>query len=552
MNDKNGTKTKLLSRRDFLKSTLAATGAAALSAYALPIAAAKAPARAAQGEITIVTSGWPLGPMPTAEQIAADPGQAGYAEALQMWLDENPGVTFQPVETNIWDQQAIVTAIAGGTAPTYIFPTSLGGWSNAGARAAFAQGLMADVTPAIEAYGLREKLTEAASTVWEPITNVGGQYMGYPIDSGADMVWIRRDLLAEAGIEEPPVNWSWDDVFAIARALTSADGSRKGMGAEFWMAGAMLGDHGFHLVRQLPTPETSWNWTQDTVSNPLWAEKLAEYRKLIFEDGAVYTDVSYTTDNYNNAFASGATGMNRTNVLGAFGSTAQENSLAALAQSLGKPYEEVFTFRPLPRGSNGYFINSAYVGNVSISPDTPADVVLKALSAVDYMFLGVGWDVQKAGQYAATQDLQAVYNYPLPIDGKYQYEGVPGSFEDAWGTDTKAIIEQAANLPKEPDMALYFPVEQNPGPNGQAFDDAWSTITYVAEGVDPAAVLQIAQDNWNSQAAGFTSSVSDEDFVASARTYFEALNAFWQEASPDFYESTFKPWYESKVVPVLG
>jgi hypothetical protein len=366
------------------------------------------------------------------------------------------------------------------------------------------------------------------------------------------MVWIRRDLLAEAGIEEPPIDWTWDDVMNVARALTSADGSRKGMNAPVFMAGSLLNDHGFDLLREIPAPATGWNWVQDATGNPLWAELLTAYRKLVFEDQAVYTDVSYTTDNYNNAFASGATGMNRTNILGAFGSAAIENSPAALAKSLGKPYEEVFTFRPLPRGSNGYFINPAYIGNVSISPDTPPDVVLKALSAVDYMFLGAGWDIQKAGQYAATQDLQAVYNYPIPIDGKYQYEGVPGSFADAWGQETLDVITQSANQPQEPDRALYFPVEQNPSPDTQAFDDAWSTITYVADAVDPAAVLQTAQDTWNAQAAGFSSSVGDEEFVASARTYFEALDAFWQENSPEFYESTFKPWYEGKVLPALG
>lgn len=540
---------KMISRRDFLKTTLTATAGAAL----LPLAgsAAAAPNRAAQSDVVILTSGWPLTPLPTEDEIAADPARAGYAEALQAWLDENPGVTFQSVEVNIWDQQAIVTAISGGTAPTYVYALSIGGWNWSGARAAFAQNLVADVTAAVEEFGLKTKLTPAIDAVWEPLTNVNGGYLGYPIDAGADMFWIRRDLLQDLGIAEPPADWTWDDLMELARALTSAADSRQGLGAPAWMAGAILNDHGYGLLRNVPSPETGWNWTR-SAEGTLWGELLTNLRKLIFEDGAVYTDVSYTTDNYTAAFTSGATAINRTNILGAFGSAAQENSLAALASRLGKSYDEVFTFRGLPYGSNGFFTNTLYVGNVSISPDTAPEVLSKAVSAVDFMFLGRGWDIQKAGQFAASNDLQAVFNYPLPIDGKYTYDGVPGSFADAWGQSTLDAVTQAVDRPIAPDQALFFPVEQNPGPNDQSFEDAWANIMYVADSIDPTAELQKAVDTWNQQAAGFSSSVPDADFIAAAQSYFQAVDAYWKEASPAFYESTFKPWYDAFVSPALA
>ncbi len=544
-------KPKSISRRDFLKTAAVATaGAAVLPGISVAASPAAMP-QAAQSEVVILTSGWPLRTMPTAEDIEADKALEGYAAGMQAWLDENPGVTFQAIEVNIWDQQAVVTAISGGTAPTYVFPTSIGGWSNAGARNAFTQGLMADVTPAIEQYGLIDKLTEGARGGWEPIANVGGSYMSYPIDSGMDMMWYRRDLLTAAGMEDPPLDWTWDDVIEVAKALTSEAEGRKGLGSLVWMPGAMLADHGFDLMRLLPAPQNSWHWMQDT-SDPKWAEVLAKYRQLAFEDNAVYSDVSYTNDNLNAAFNSGVIGMRRQNILTAFGRITQEDSLAALANNLGIPYEEAFGFRPVPRGDNGYFSNPLYVGGVAISPDTSSEVMIKALGAVDFMFLGQGWDIQKAGQYAATQDLTAVFNYPLPIDGKYTYEGVPGTFEAAWGQRTKDDILAAAALPKYPDMALFMPVEQNPGPDSQSFDDAWSTISFVSEGVDPADVLRNAQATWNAQAAGFSSSISAEEFTNAARSYYEAVDAFWQEASPEFYENTFKPWYEGKLLPALG
>lgn len=529
-------------------------GAAVMAPHGLALAspAERAAAPRAQSDVVILTSGWPLNPLPTAEEIEADAALEGYAAGLQAWLDENPGVTFERIEANIWDPQAILTAVAGGTAPTYIYPQSLGNWSDAGARNAFIQGLMKDVAPAVEKYGLIAKLTEGARAGWEPIAKIGeDQYMSYPIDSGMTMVYIRRDLLEEAGVELPGDDWTVADMFAMARAMTK--GNVKGLGGQTWMAGANLSAHGFDLLSTVPAPETGWNWLRAVPEGADWAGILTEYRKLVFEDNAVMSDVTFTGDDpYTNAFVNGAIAMYRTNILSAFSRITQENSLAAAAASAGKSYEEMFAFRGTPRGANGYFDNSLYVGGVAISPDATDAQMDKALSVVDYMFLGPGWDIQKAGQYAATQDLTAVFNYPLPIDGKYEYEGVPGTFADAWGQQTLDDITQAASRPKFPNLALYMPLEQNPGPDGTAFEDAWSTITYVADETDTAQVLQQAVDNWNAQAAGFSSSIPDEEFIAAAKAYFTDVDAFWADASPEFYESVFKPWYEGTVLPALG
>jgi hypothetical protein len=154
-----------VSRRDFLKTVMAGAGAAVLAPHGLALAApaARVALPRVQSDVVIVTSGWPLNPMPTTEEIEADAALEGYAAGLQAWLDQNPGVTFERIEANIWDPQAIVTAIAGGTAPTYIYPQSIGNWSDAGARNAFIQGLMKDVAPAIEKYGLIAKRWRAGN-----------------------------------------------------------------------------------------------------------------------------------------------------------------------------------------------------------------------------------------------------------------------------------------------------------------------------------------------------------------------------------------------------
>jgi hypothetical protein len=490
--------------------------------------------------------------MPTAEDIEKEPNRKGYATALQTWLDQNPGVTFEQVDVNIWDPQAIVTAISGGTAPLYVFASSVGGWTTAGTRAAFVQGLLADTTPVVEKYGLKQKMTKQAIESWEPYGMVDGKYINYPIDAGLNgTFYYRRDLLKEAGVAEPSLDWTWEDVRAMAKGLTSDADNRKGVGLEKSAVGAMLADHGFDITSHVPAPDTSWNWARD-FSDPKYVEVSNLLRAMVFEDKTVFSDASANGEAYMKAFVDGAIAMYQTNILGAFGSSANANSPAALAKRLDKPYQEVFGFAPRPKGSNGFQQGGAYVGGVAFSPDATAELLDKGAGAVDYMFLGKGWDIQKAGQYEATKDLQAVFNYPLPIDGKYTYEGVPGSFADAWGEETLKAAQAIAGIKNPTDRGLFFPAEQNPGPGNEAIDDTWSKFIYVADQMDLAAELKTAQDTWNQQAGGFTSSVDDADFIASAKKYYAELDTYLQQNLPEFYQGTYKPWYESKVAPVLG
>jgi type II secretory pathway pseudopilin PulG len=570
---------RLRSRRQFLKGTLlgisaaampallaacgggttvaptaAPGGAPAASAPTIAPAVEPTPAPAATGgEIKILTSGWPLTPMPTADEINSDPGKQGYGEALQTWLDQNPGVTFEQVEVDIWNQETIVTAISGGTAPTYVFANAIGGWSLAGARAAFVQGLVADLSSMIEKYGLKTKLTDLVRPGWERASNVEGKYYNYPIDGGVDgVLWYRRDLIKERGLKEPTLEWTWDDLRALAKGLTSEQDKRRGFGAQNWMAGYILGFHGFDNLSNSPTPGTAWNWSRD-FSDPRWAEILQQWRTMVFEDQSVYTDVALgdSDDEYQKAFINGSAAIVRVNPLAAFQSSANEAAPAALAKRLNKPFEELVGFVGLPRG-DGYFQGGIGAdAGVSVSPDTPPEVIDKAIGAVDYMFLSKGWDIQKAGQYEATKDLQAVFNYYLPIDGRYEYEGVPGTFADAWGQSTLDALLAIGKLPNEPDPAFYFPAERNSSPDDSAITDAWSTITYVADNVDVAAELKKAQDIWNTQADSLASSISDADFLTGAQAYFKDLDAFFAQNMPEFHQKRFKPWYESKVLPAL-
>lgn len=544
-----------LSRREFLKSLGAGSAGLALAAAGVPVLAGSSAAapRAQDAEVVLLTSGWPLNPLWSEEEVANAPDLLAYNEALQTWLADNPNVRFERIEANIWSQEAIIPLIAGGTAPTFVFAETIGGGGATGARNAFIQGLVADVTPAIEKYGLREKLTPGALAAWEPLTNVDGQYYNYPIDSGHQGFFYRRDLLEAAGVDDPPIDWTWQDLFNMARALTSEADGRYGLGAPGWLIGDILTSEGFGLLSLVPAPETGWNWTRDLTSNPAWAEIIRQYRSLVYDDGAVLVDSALSgNDDFVQLFVNSTIGITAQNVLTGFGGSAVREGIALVAKQLGRPYDEVIGFRGKPRGTNGFFQNTTYVGGVAFNPDVKGDVLDAGAGVVDYMFLGPGWDIQKAGQFANSGDLQTVFNYPLPIDGKYQYEGVPGTFADAYGERTLEELTAIIAVPIAPNEALYFPAEQNIGPSSTAIDDAWSALTFDGGEADVDAALREAEEIWNQQAAGFSSSVPDDQFISSAQSYFAALDAFWAETAPDFHENVFTPWYQDTVLPAIG
>lgn len=504
-------------------------------------------------DVTIKTAGWPLGAMPTAEQIAEDPSRQVYADALQTWLNANPGVKVESISANIWDPQAMLTAVAGGTAPTYFLSTVMGNWNPVNARSAFAQGLMADVSGAIASTGLRDRLLPSVRSAYEKIGQVDGKAFFFPIDAQMqNTVWYRRDLVNELGLNAPTEDWTWDDFFALVEGMTSGD--RKGLGGAWYLVGQYLDAHGFKLLSEHPVPDEGWHWRRD-MSDPHWADLAEAFREMKFDKDAIYSDAALTGDaDYVSALRTGAIGSILTNITAAFSSASAETSFAAMAKELDMPFGDMLGFAPVPRGDGFRHGGVNMSGGVALPPDASPDLIEKALSLVNYMFFGEAADAQKAATYESTQDLQQVYNNPLPIDGKYQYEGVPGSFADAWGQNVVDEIAVIAGLParKELDAGLYVAAEENAAPNNQAVDDLWSEMSYVEDVSDVAESFQSAAETWNTQAASFDSSVSGDDFKTGITKYYDDIETFWQDESPEFYENRLKPWMENIVRPQLS
>jgi hypothetical protein len=226
-----------------------------------------------------------------------------------------------------------------------------------------------------------------------------------------------------------------------------------------------------------------------------------------------------------------------------------------LAQQLDQPMEEIVGFMSHPRGVNGH-LNSAsrvIIPATGLNPDLRTDEKNAAISLYNFMELEDGFDLQRRLRFEETGDLkQAFAIFPFPR-AKDTIDGVEGTAADAWGADFLAVLDHMASvISRYPELGLFLPPEETVGPATSAWDDVNSTFTFEPGTVDIPALLQQAEDIRNQQADGFVSSLSDDEFIEGVAAYYAAHDEVWAEIAPDFHANTFRPWYESVILPALG
>jgi ABC-type glycerol-3-phosphate transport system substrate-binding protein len=541
-----------LTRRTFLLASAAAgiAGVATLSACSSSGAELAGTLK--------VSDGGPYKVLPDKESRAKQPSDDAYAEALQEWLSDNPGVKLEAVNVDVWNKDAMTTAIAGGTAPAIYYANVLGFWDPVLIRQAFAQGLCADVTDLTTEHRLTERLSGSVRPIWEKTWQLDGRYYAapktYTVGNG---VHYRRDLVAELGLPEPAPGWTWADLRALATGLTS--GKRKGIMMQTSPMNTSASEcEGMELLGRLPSPGNSWNWSYDyTIHAGQFAQAVHNIRAMRYEDRTAIGDISLGDDPWEprNAFSRGEVAMhvNSANLLTE--NPAAQASPPGLAKSLGKPFDEVVGWAVLPAGLNGHgkpSMSGGSIDSVAFSPDLDEDELAAAFSLHMHM-IGKGLVTAKKALFENTKDLLLVYGPDAltPVLEEVTAD-LPGSAEDAWGKQTIASIRQATDIPPQPNEAWYLPVETDPGPGKEALNDAMSRWWYEKANPDVASDLRELTEVRNQQAESFTSSVSDEDFVAGAREYYQAHADYWREHSPDFYRDTFEPWHSEHVRPKLG
>ncbi len=531
--------------------TVRATGAPTTASGPVVAPTAK-PTRAPRVDVTLKVTNDYIYAMPTKQQQKADPNARAQAEVLGAWLDLNPGVKIQYVKFDIWTPQTIQAALAGGTEPSVYSPEAMGGYNLAGEKAAFVRGWAADVTDLMSRYKVLDSLASYVRTALEPYKTNGKWYL-YPwfFEVGTGM-YYRRDWIRQRGLEEPRPGWTYDDFRRLAKELTFD--KHKGFAAQGPTLEYMLGDYGWSWLVQIPAPDTSWHWRWDYTSlAPRWTKVVDKYRAMIYKDDSVLSDITFSDDQVIGAFMHDQAAMMSVNTGFYTEPPGAPEGMSTLAERVGKPLEEVVGFVPGPVAFPGQPPTpNPYNSSVAFSPDIGRTAVEKAFNLVYWLSLGPGPAMYAKQIWASTHNLKYVYGNPLPLNGKTRYEGIPGSAEDAWGKQFIQTLMTFANRPLVPDLGEYLPPEKNTGPATTAVDDATSKWTFERKAPDVPADLKKLQDTLNTQAAGFTSSIPKDTFVAGARKYYQAQRDFWQKRAPEFYATVYRQWYEKKIVPVLG
>lgn len=538
------------SRRDFLKAAALATGAIGLGS-----ALSGCSKSGGGGDISLKVAAEPYAPMPTAEEQKTSLTARAYADALQDWLQKNPGVTLSKVNIDIWNQQAMVTAAAGGTAPAIYSANALGNFNQPAILAAFKQGLAADVTKLFNDSKLVDKLAPYVRPVWEGMWQLDGKYYGVPGGFGvSDGIFYRRDLLAEAGIPEPRPEWTWTDFRAMAKKLTA--GKRKGFATPQWGLQVALDSDGFSLLSQLPAPKTPWRWewNYDWNAQQRWIPAVENWRTMMFQDKSLLSDVSYGSWNeVTAAFVRGDAAMQAGNVALYVSPADSDNSYLGLAKQVGKPVWDVVGWMTYPLGQFGeYPARRSYVDTYAFSPDLNDDELDKAFSLWTYLS-GPGLVRQKEFLYNDTKDLQRVYSsdtiMPVMADTA---KTLPGSPEKAWGEQYIAQVRRAGSRAAMPETSSYLPPDKAAGPTSQPVDDAMSKWMYEPGRPNVLDGLQKLQSVRNKQAESFSSTVSESDFVTGAKKYFQAQSDFWKTDAPQFHAEVFSGFLDKYVHPALG
>ncbi|MDX2160273.1 MAG: extracellular solute-binding protein [bacterium] len=546
-----------ISRRDFLK--YAGTAAAAASAggvlgYA-PLFGLRS--ALAQEQIVLRTARWPfVEPMPTADEIAADPTRQVYADILQRWLDQNPGVSIELVDFNIWDQQTLLTGLAGGITPTGFHTTVLGNYNIANTRAAFAQGLVADVSEYYQSLGIdtliapyvREQMGK-----WE----LDGRIYALPtvFNPGVGFIY-RRDLFTQAGVPEPTPDWTWADLREAAAALTTAD--RKGVAFQRWALNWRMEAEGamqnptVGTMTVIPDPGSGWNWRYDfTSQSDRWVSVIQDFRDMVFSDQSVFIDASNDDNAVFSAILDGRVAM--AGLHPGFLRRVGEGSPERVASDLGQTFEETWGWVQQPRGNTGRMgVTVPFLDAISFSPDASPAELEAAVSLYQYFYLGEGYTAQQQALWESTNELKRVWGEFPTLTGLTSFDSIPGGPVEAWGAAVIDNLTASASTPYPPENWQFYPAETNPAPTLLAWGDFLSRQTFEPTVGDIATELAAAQDSINAEAAAFTSSIPDDVFTNATRSYFAAEDAYLQANAPDYYANVWKPWFDSTIAPVIG
>ncbi|MBX3031083.1 MAG: sugar ABC transporter substrate-binding protein [Chloroflexi bacterium] len=267
-----------ISRRTLLKSG-AATAAGAAAVAALPtMAAAQSPA------VPQVDGGYtPPAPDTTATLTISNWGdpndQAVYSGVAERFKAKYPNVTvndnFVPITTWTDYINKILADVAAGSAPDVI------NIAIEGVRQGISRDLFRPLTGWVGSDPEGAALVaDVDQRLLDGLSQDGTLYL-LPNTWNTMLIYYNTKMFADAGIERPSDDWTWDDFLAIAQQLTTGDGDSK-------VFGFVLPYFNFGLTPWYYSNGTSQlnaDWTASNLTDPKMAESVAWIRDLVTTHG---------------------------------------------------------------------------------------------------------------------------------------------------------------------------------------------------------------------------------------------------------------------------
>lgn len=224
-----------LSRRSLLKVGIGALGAASLAAC--QAATPQVVEQVVEKEVTVIVEGTPqvvketvVVEVPASAEpveiriafyVMGDSWMANAMEASNDFESKNPNIKtaweWRP-GGEYWTK--LQTEFAGGVAPDVTVNQM--NWVIPGA----ARGMWVDLKPYIERDGF--DMSQYFYPMDKEWAWQGGLYGGL-LYAGGQTLMINKNLLAEAGLEMPTADWTWDDLLAYAKAMTIKEKNQYGL-----------------------------------------------------------------------------------------------------------------------------------------------------------------------------------------------------------------------------------------------------------------------------------------------------------------------------------
>ncbi|MBA2276130.1 MAG: sugar ABC transporter substrate-binding protein [Chloroflexia bacterium] len=253
------------SRRDLIKAgaaSLAVPAAGTLlggSAQARPQSSFGAPAIMRQASVNLQVTVW-----------VGEPEFQAMQELAARYTESHPGVTVEfinIVDGGPWGRDQLQRMIAGGTPPD----------------------LMMMNTGQFEAFGSRDALANLDERIaadqldlgvyWPAAVEgckVGGAVHGLPKDISAHLVYLNTDFFADAGVELPSPEWTWDQYREVCKALVGQDKWGTSIEPAAWSWGSFIHTNGGQIL--------SDDRTECRLTMPESTEALQAYFSVLTED----------------------------------------------------------------------------------------------------------------------------------------------------------------------------------------------------------------------------------------------------------------------------